>query len=140
MPPDEVALPPQTPVVAAPRRAVRLIAKTPVSEDERLAARRERQERKLAEAAAAKRPVLEKKLAGMHDAHEMLRVVDTELALQRAKRLTGAGDNTRQALRVLCIVVLFALLIAGLGAMFWMQDRLARTGISRHRAETSSQR
>ena len=138
---DEAAAPQEMPAVAAPRRAIRLTAKPPPSSNqERLALRRERKERQQAEAEAARRSGLEKKLAGMHDAHEMLRVVDTELTLQRARRLAGAGGNTQQALRVLSIAVLFALLIAGLGAMFWMQDRLARTGFSRHRVETSSQK
>ena len=75
----------------------------------------------------------------MYDAGEMLRVMDTELALRRAQRLSGGGGNSRQALRVLSVAALFALLIAALGAMSWMQDRLARTGFSRHRVEVKAE-
>ena len=133
--PEDAVIVSEPAEVAAPRRAVRLVAKMPVSEEEKLAARRERREREQAEAEAAKRPALEKKLAGMHDASDMLRVMDVELALRRAQRLQGDGGNSRQALRVLTVAALFALLIAALGAMSWMQDRLARTGFSRHRVE-----
>ena len=133
--PGEPAASPEPPEVAAPRRAVRLVAKTPVSEEERLTARRERKEQERAEAEAANRPALEKKLASLYDAGDMLRVMDTELAMRRAKRMQGDGDNSRQALRVLTVATLFALLIAGLWAMSWMQDRLTRTGFSRHRVE-----
>ena len=134
--PEESAALPEPIEVAAPRREVRLVAKTPVTEEERLAARRERKERERAEAEAANRPALEKKLASLYDAGDMLRVMDTELVMRRAQRLQGDGGNSRQALRVLTVTTLFALLIAALWAMSWMQDRLARTGISRHRAET----
>ena len=125
--------------MAAPRRAVRLVAKKPLTEEERQAERRERQERARAEAETARRPPLEKKLASLYDAGDMLRVVDTELALRRAQRLQGDGGNSRQALRVLAVAALFALLIAALGALSWMQDRLARTGFSRHRVEAHGQ-
>ena len=46
-------------------------------------------------------PCSEKKLVGLHDAHEMLQVMNTELALQRAQRLHGSEGSSRQALRVL---------------------------------------
>ena len=132
----ETVVSPVATEVAAPRRAVPLVAKPLLTEEERQAARRERQERARAEAESAERPALEKKLAALYDASDMLRVMDTELALRRAKRSQGDAGGSRQALRVLSIAALFALLIAALGAMSWMQDRLARTGFSRHRVET----
>ena len=119
---------------------MRLVAKKPITKEEHEAERRERQERARSILEAANRPALERKLASLYDASDMLRVVDTELALRRAQRLQGDGSNSRQALRVLAIAALFALLIAALGAMSWMQDRLARTGFSRHRVEATGQR
>ena len=71
----------------------------------------------------------------------MLRVMDTELALRRAKRLQGDGEQlTAGAPGVDASRRCFALLIAGLWAMSWMQDRLAKTGFSRHRVEVQGQK
>lgn len=140
IPPDPVS-PPEGPAFTAPPRAVRLQAKPLPTEAELRAARLARKQKK--ESAVGKpadTPRLEKKLAGLHDAQDMLRVMDTELALQRSARLHGAGDQSRQAMRVLSVTVLFALLIAALAALGWLQSRMAQSGISRHRVEGKGQR
>ena len=137
---EQAAVPPKGLGVAARRRAAPLVAKPLLSEEERQAAREARQELKRAKVQPALRSVLEKKLVGLHDAQEMLQVMNTELALQRAQRLHGDEGGSRQTLRVLTVVALFALLISALGAMSWLQDRFARTGFSRHRADAVSQK
>ena len=133
---EQAAVPPKGLGVAARRRAAPLVAKPLLSEEERQA----RQELKRAKAQPALRSVLEKKLVGLHDAQEMLQVMNTELALQRAQRIHGDEGGSRQTLRVLTVIALFALLISALGAMSWLQDRFARTGFSRHRADAVSQK
>lgn len=126
-----------TPPVAAPRRAVRLVAKPvpppvvrpplPVaasfSRPATLPAREERSP-------------LERKLAGLYDATDMLQVLDTEVALQRAKRLHGGGS--RQTLRVAALALFFTFLVAALAAMFYLQGKLAERGFSRHRADAAT--
>ena len=82
------------------------------------------------------RSPLERKLSGLYDATDMLRVLDTEVALQRAKRLHGGGS--RQSLRVVAIALFFALLAAALGAMSYLQGQLAERGFSRHRADAAT--
>ncbi len=136
--PDEAAAPPSLPAVAAPRRAVRLMAKPLAPREERPAAKpRSAQEFSTEPTPPA---ALERKLAGLHDAQDMLRVMNTELVLQRTARLHGSGGKSRQAMRVLSITILFGLLIAALAAMSWMQSRLAQKGFSRHRAEIQRQK
>lgn len=130
---DDTAQPPANPTFAAQPRAVRLRAKEAAP-----AAKIPAPEPKLPPPPEASR--LEKKMAGMYDAQEMLRVLDTELTLQRTARLHGSGGKSRQAMRVLSVTVLFALLIAALAAMGWLQSRLAQSGVSRHRTEARSQR
>ncbi len=138
MTPNETATPVDIPAIAAPARAVRLAPKPVVAPEAVRAAALLRKEEK--SAAPVERGSLERKLAGIHDAQEMLRVMSTELALQRTARLHDSGGKSRQAMRVLSITALFALLIAALAAMGWMQSRLAEKGFSRHRAEARSQR
>ena len=82
------------------------------------------------------RSALERKLATMYDATDMLRVLDTEVALHRAKRLHGGGS--RQTLRVAAIALFFTLLVAALGAMSYLQSKLAERGFSRHRADATA--
>ena len=122
------------PAIAAPARAVRLVAKPPppprVKPTPAPAVSSYSQTALLP--AREPRSVLERKLAGMYDATDMLRVLDTEVALQRAKRLHGSGS--RQALRVAAIALFFTLLIAALGAMSYLQGKLAERGFSRHGA------
>lgn len=141
MSPEEI-LSPQEPLAhAAPPRAVRLTAKKPLTEEERLAARKARRAQTEAPKAPPQtRAFLEKKLAGLHDAQDILRVMDTELALRRSARSVGEDGKSRQAMRVLSVTVLFALLIAALAAMGWLQSHLAQTGFSRHRPEIRSQK
>ena len=79
------------------------------------------------------RSAIERKLAGMYDATDMLRVLDTEVALQRAKRLHGGGS--RQTLRVAALALFFTLFVAALAAMSYLQSRLAERGFSRHRGD-----
>lgn len=140
MTPPDATPPVEGPAFTAPPRAVRLQAKPLPTEAEILAARRARKQQKRGGERPADAPRLEKKLAGIHDAQDMLRVLDTELALQRSARLHGEGGQSRQAMRVLSVAVLFALLIAALAAMGWLQSRLAQSGISRHRIEAKGPR
>ncbi len=126
------------PAIAAPARAVRLVAKPtppPVAKPAPLpAASSYSQAAPLP--AREPRSALERKLAGMYDATDMLRVLDTEVALQRAKRLHGGGS--RQTLRVAAIALFFTLLIAALGAMSYLQGKMAERGFSRHRADITA--
>lgn len=124
---------PEAPAFAAPRRARPLVPKPVLTDAERQAAAAALKSKS---ATPTRRSVLERKLASLHNAGEMLQVMDTELALQRAQRLHGGGGN-RQAIRALSIVVLFALLIAGLGAMFWLQSRMTGGGTGHHRSAIS---
>ncbi len=144
-PPADIAVEPAAPLPpgpvepegAAPRRLVPLAPPTA----KELAAAREiafaaARPRLAARAAAAKarRPSIEKKLAGANDSDEMLQVIGVELALQRARRLSGAGDKQRETLRVLSILMLFGLVIAVVGAMWYLQTlKQGRTNISRQR-------
>ncbi len=124
--------------LAAPRRAVPLVARPAPSP----AARRaplpavSSWSQSAPLPAREERSPLERKLAGMYDATEMLRVLDTEVALQRARRLHGGGS--RQTLRVAAIALFFTLLIAALGAMSYLQGKLAERGFSRHRADATA--
>lgn len=139
MNPEELALPEGTPAVAAPARLVRLAAKPVMSPEEVLAAAyaKQKPDRTLE---LLKAGSLERKLAGLHDAQEMLQVMNTELLLQRTARQRGSDGKSRQAMRVLSITILFALLIAALAAMSRMQSRLAEKGFSRHRPAAESPR
>ena len=131
---DDTADPPASPAFAAQPRAVRLHAK-PVVPEEQV---RPQEEEIVVQPVV--NSLLEKKLAGLHDAQDLLRVLDSELLMQRTARLYGNAGKARQALRVLSVSVLFALLIAALAAMGWLQGHLAQTGISRHRTEMRAQR
>ena len=81
-------------------------------------------------------PAIERKLAGLSDAADMLRVLDVEVALQRAKRLHGGGSL--QVLRVAAIAGFLLLLIAALGGMSYLQGKLAERGVSGHRADVTA--
>ncbi len=140
MTPDETSTATGTdaviPAIAAPPRAMRLVTKpvppptakrTPLPAVASYSAQ-------VSLPGRAERSVLERKLSGMYDATEMLCVLDTEVALQRAKRMHGSGS--RQTLRVAAIAMFFTLLIVALGAMSYLQSKLAERGFSRHRADT----
>ena len=142
MPPEETiadqGTDAQAPTVAAPARAVRLIPKpaaVPVARRPPPPAASS-YSAQVALPARGPRSALECKLAGLYDATDMLRVLDTEVALQRAKRLHGGGS--RQTLRVAAIALFFTLLVAALGAMSYLQGKLAERGFSRHRADTNA--
>ena len=133
--PAPAAAPPEPePESAAPRRAVPLAAPTA----KELAAAREialaaARPRLAANAAAvrARRPRIESKLAGATDSEEMLRVMDVEVALYRARRLSGADDRQREVFRVLSVLMFIGLVIAVIGAMWYLQtlkDGHARIG------------
>ena len=126
------------PTVAAPRRAVPLVAKPAPPPAARRASLPtiSSYSAPVPPPAAAERSAIERKLAGMYDATDMLRVLDTEVALQRARRLHGAGS--RQTLRVAAIALFFTLFIAALAAMSYLQTRLAERGFSRHRADAAT--
>ncbi len=125
MPPENaaVAVPTiQPPTTVAPRRARRLAPAAPRSRRQPVAA-------VLVPArAAADRPgplsAVEGKVAALKDPVEILQVVSTEAALRRAQRLSGAGESQRQAIRLLSVCMLFALLAAAIGAMWWLQTSL----------------
>ena len=142
MTPENAAPPTDPTPFTAPARAVRLVAKQPLTDAERHAAREARRQEKAAAAAAkpVERPFLERKLAGLHDAQDILRVLDSELVIQRSIRQAGEGGKSRQAVRVLSVCVLFILLIAALAAVGWLQSRLAESGFSHHRAEIRARR
>lgn len=127
--------PPADLPIAAPARAVRIVAKPPAPAAVRRAPLPAVSSYSQVAPLPAResRSALERKLAGMYDATDMLRVLDTEVALQRARRLHGSGS--RQTLRVAAIALFFTLLIAALGAMSYLQGKLAERGFSRHRAE-----
>ena len=123
---------------AAPRRAVPLVAKPappPVARRAPLPAVSSWSQAAPLPA-KAERSVIERKLAGMYDATDMLRVLDTEVALQRAKRLHDGGS--RQTLRVAAIALFFTLFIAALAAMSYLQSKLAERGFSRHRTDAAA--
>ena len=137
MTPDETST--DAPAIAAPPRAVRLVSK-PVPPP--AAPRAPLPAMSSYSAVPADLPVretrsaLERKLAGMYDATDMLRVLDTEVALQRAKRLHGG--SSRQTLRVAALALFFTLFIAALAAMSYLQSRLAERGFSRHRSNATT--
>ena len=108
--------------VAAPRREKRLVPVAPTP----------RPVRPVTAVRVPKNPAprpaqvsaLEGKVAATQDPHEILNLIRTEAALRRAQRLSGAGDAQRQTIRLLSIFMLFALLIAAVGAMWWLQTSL----------------
>ena len=119
---------------AAPRRAVPLAPPTAkelaAAREIALAAARPRLAAKAA-AARARRPRIESKLAGATNSEEMLRVMDVEVALYRARRLSGADDKQRELFRVLSVLMFIGLVIAVIGAMWYLQtlkDGHARIG------------
>ena len=132
--PSAGALPataPAGPETAAPQRAVTLAAPTAVE----LAAAREiaaaARPQVATSAATAPRPAIESKLARAADPAEMLRVMDLEVALYRARRLSGANDKQRGMFRVLSVFMFIGLVIAVIGAMWYLQtlrDGHARVG------------
>ena len=67
---------------------------------------------------------VESKVAALRDPAEILKVIGTEAALRRAQRLSGAGDSQRQTIRLLSVCMLFALLAAAIGAMWYLQTSL----------------
>ena len=78
------------------------------------------------------RSSLETKIAAAGgDANQILRTLDTELALHRAGRSIKGSDQVK-AMRVLSVAMLFTLLIAALGAMSYLQTQLIGHGF-RHR-------
>ena len=93
-----VPAPAPEPDAAAPRRAVPLAPPTAkelaAARDIALAAARPRLAANAA-AAKARRPAIENKLAAAAGPGEMLRVIDVEVALQRARRLSGTADKQR---------------------------------------------
>lgn len=121
--------------IAAPPRAVKLVAKpTPPPTAKRAPLPAASSYSQAAPMPAREpRSALERKLAGMYDATDMLRVLDTEVTLQRARRLHGG--ESRQTLRVAAIALFFTMLIVALGGMFYLQGKMAERGFSRHRAD-----
>lgn len=124
-------MPPETPtatdsapdaVAAAPRREKRLVPVAPRPKPARPASA-VRVARDPA-ARPAQASALEGKVAALQDPHEILNLIRTEAALRRAQRLSGAGDAQRQTMRLLSVFMLFALLIAAVGAMWWLQTSL----------------
>ncbi len=83
-------------------------------------------------AAAESRSGIEAKIAAAGtDATQILRTLDTELALRRAGRSIKGPDQVK-AMRVLSVAMLFTLLIAALGAMSYLQGQLIGHGF-KHR-------
>ncbi len=83
------------------------------------------------------RPAIETKIdAAGYDAEQMLRTLDTEMALRRAGR-TIKGDDQIKAFRVISVALLFTLLIAALGAMSYVQTQFAGHGFKHHAVNAS---
>ena len=111
------------PTTVAPRREKRLVPVAPKS--------KKRPATAVAvptQPASAELPrqlsAIESKVVALQDPAEMLKVIHTEAALRRAQRLSGAGDNQRQTIRLLSVCMLFALLAAAIGAMWYLQTSL----------------
>ena len=121
----------EAPAIAAPRREKRLVPVAPAPKRPPVAAVR------VPKPPAAGQPAqvsaIERKVAGLHDPDEMLNVVRTEAALRRAQRLSGAGEAQRQTMRLLSVFMLFALLVAALGAMWYLQTSLRGSHRGAHR-------
>lgn len=54
------------------------------------------------------------------DPDALLRQLDLQIALQRAKRLSGHGDNRRTA-RTLGILTILLIFVVALGALFYLK-------------------
>ncbi len=141
MPPEDpaseiAAVAAETPAMAAPRRAQRLVPVAPKPQRRPAAFARVPQERPASAPKPA--PAIESKLAGLQDPEEILKAIRTEAALRRAQRLSGAGDAQRQTIRVLSVCMLFALLAAAVGAMWYLQTSLQGSRRA-HRPPASAQ-
>ena len=112
----------ETPAVAAPRREKRLVPVAPAPK--RVPATNVRVPKPPAAGQPEQVSVVERKVAALRDPEEMLTLVRTEAALRRAQRLSGAGEAQRQTMRLLSVFMLFALLVAALGAMWYLQTSL----------------
>ena len=120
--PPAATVPAAEPAVAAPRRDKRLVPTAPRAQPRRPAAA------VLVPKGTAARPVpvsaLETKVAATGDPLELLNLIRTEATLRRAQRLSGASDAQRQTIRLLSVFMLFALLVAAVGAMWYLQTSL----------------
>lgn len=123
------------PMVAAPRREKRLVPVTPPPR--RQPAATVRVPKQPAPARPTQVPAIESKVAALRDPEEILNVVRTEAALRRAQRLSGQGDAQRQMIRVLSVCMLFALLAAAIGAMWYLQTSLQGSHRARRPAAVS---
>ena len=86
---------------------------------------------------AGERPGIEAKIAAAGtDVSQILRTLDTELALRRAGRSVKGPDQVK-VMRVLSVALLFTLLIAALGAMSYLQTQLIGHGF-KHRPAASA--
>ena len=124
---------PAIPVPFSARRRAAPLRKLPPPPDPGAVAAALALARKATPPPAPKRSAIETKIAAAgQDADQILRTLDTEMALRRAGR-SIKGDDQVKALRVISVVLLFTLLIAALGAMSYIQMQFTGHGF-RHRA------
>ena len=131
LPENPTAEIPATAVVGAPRREKRLVPVAP--KPRRTPAVLVPVPKQGAAVRPTQGPAIESKVAALKDPEEILNVVRTEAALRRAQRLSGQGDAQRQTIRILSVCMLFALLAAAIGAMWYLQTSLQGS----HRARRS---
>ncbi len=110
------------PTLAAPRREKRLLPIAPQPRKRPVTAVPVPVRRPAGRAPQV--PAIESKVAALRDPEEILNAVHTEAVLRRAQRLSGQGDAQRQTIRVLSVCMLFALLAAAIGAMWYLQTSL----------------
>ncbi len=123
MPQENATATIKPPTTAAPRREKRLVPTAPMSKRRpaiAVAVPRQRVSTELPRQLS----VVESKVVASQDPAEMLKVIHTAAALRRAQRLSGMGDSQRQTIRLLSVCMLFALLAAAIGAMWYLQTSL----------------
>ena len=125
MPMEEISPAPvatiKPPTNVAPRREKRLV---PIAPRKRPVAAVRVPRQPLPDGKPAVLSAVESKVVALENPAEILKVIRTEAALRRAQRLSGMGDSQRQTIRLLSVCMLFALLAAAIGAMWYLQTSL----------------
>ena len=120
-PTSALATPLKPPTSVAPRREKRLV---PTAPRKRPAAVVRVPRQPSPDGKPAALSAVESKVIALENPAEILKVIRTEAALRRAQRLSGVGDSQRQTIRLLSVCMLFALLAAAIGAMWYLQTSL----------------
>lgn len=74
---------------------------------------------------------------GADDSAQMLKLLELEILNRRAKRL-ARGDDQRQLVRMVGVLMFFALMLVVLGAMWYMQTSQVEGRRPHHRPVTAS--